>query len=61
MFKFKNGQKVKYKILGTIGIVISRLDHKEEIENEYKITFSDSTGRPCEWWLPESEIVAIDE
>lgn len=60
MFKFKLGENVKDRVTGISGIVIGRVEYLY-IENNYYVRWKREDGGASEEWLPEKQIVKVEE
>lgn len=61
IFKYRMHSRVSDIRTGVKGVIICRAEYSDGQSNQYLITFTDATGRPCEWWLPEERVVPCYE
>ena len=57
IFKYELYSRVKDRTTGVTGVIVCRAEYAHGQPNQYLITFTDATGRPCEWWMPEERVV----
>lgn len=57
IFKYRMYSRVKDFRTNITGTIICRAEYGDGQPNQYLLTFVDSTGRPCEWWVPEERVV----
>ena len=50
------GEVVTYSVTGCEGTCIGVAEYRNGVK-KLLITFNDTTGRPCEWWIDKADAI----